>query len=311
MKKQLLAIVLGASAFVSTAAMAADIPFPHLETTGRGEVTVKPDMAVFSVNVVETKKTAVDAKLAVDQAVTKFIERLQAAGVNKKDINSANISLSARYAYPKDQKPELAGFKASRNIEVTVHQLTKLNTYLDDALGDGMHQINNIDLKELKKKLLKDVRIENINIEKKNINKIKIDVEERKSEFYVQYKDKLYTMSKDGVIFGRIDEYPKQSMPILNLKDSKNKDRLILILEKIKDLDFLDEISQIYVINKNLVCLVLVDGTRIKTNINVTRDKYKIVMNLYNELKKNEKIEYIDARFKDIFIKEEEGNNAR
>ena len=147
MKKQLLAIVLGASAFVSTAAMAADIPFPHLETTGRGEVVVKPDMAVFSVNVVETKKTAVDAKLAVDQAVTKFIERLQAAGVNKKDINSANISLSAQYNYPKDHQPELIGFRANRNVEVTVHQLTQLNTYLDDALGNGINQINNIDLK--------------------------------------------------------------------------------------------------------------------------------------------------------------------
>ncbi|PSU74442.1 oxidative stress defense protein [Photobacterium phosphoreum] len=148
MKKKCLAMmVLGASAFVSTAAMAADIPFPHLETTGRGEVVVKPDMAVFSVNVVETKKTAVDAKLAVDQAVTKFIERLQAAGVNKKDINSANISLSAQYNYPKDHQPELVGFRANRNVEVTVHQLTQLNTYLDDALGNGINQINNIDLK--------------------------------------------------------------------------------------------------------------------------------------------------------------------
>ncbi|MBY3789097.1 oxidative stress defense protein [Photobacterium carnosum] len=148
MKKQCLAMmVLGASAFVSTAAMAADIPFPHLETTGRGEVVVQPDMAVFSVNVVETKKTAVDAKRATDQAVTKFIERLQTAGVDKKDINSANISLSAQYAYPKDKKPVLSGFKASRNVVVTVHKLTMLNTYLDDALGDGINQINNIDLK--------------------------------------------------------------------------------------------------------------------------------------------------------------------
>lgn len=147
MKKKCLAIVLGASAFVSTAAMAADIPFPHLETTGRGEIVVKPDMAVFSVNVVETKKNAVDAKLAVDKAVTKFIERLQAAGVAKKDINSANISLSAQYRYPKDKKPELLGFEANRNVEVTVHKLTMLNTYLDDALGDGINQINDIDFK--------------------------------------------------------------------------------------------------------------------------------------------------------------------
>ncbi|WP_163923963.1 oxidative stress defense protein [Photobacterium sp. Alg240-V54] len=147
MKNTCLAIVLGMSAFASASAIAADIPFPHLETTGRGEVVVQPDMAVFSVNVVETKKTAVDAKLAVDQAVTKFIERLQASGVDKKDINSANISLSAQYNYPKDHKPELVGFRANRSVEVTVHQLTKLNSYLDDALGDGINQINNIDLK--------------------------------------------------------------------------------------------------------------------------------------------------------------------
>ncbi|WP_297404635.1 cell division protein FtsQ/DivIB [uncultured Cetobacterium sp.] len=225
-------------------------------------------------------------KVAIIMSLTFLIIKLESEFKNKSIFNISQVVIS----------------QTSPTLSIDLEKVKQ------ELLGKN---INNIDLKELKEKLLKDVRIENINIEKKNINKIKIDVEERKSEFYVQYKDKLYTMSKDGVVFGRIDEYPKQSMPILNLKDSKNKDRLILILEKIKDLDFLDEISQIYVINKNLVCLVLVDGTRIKTNINVTRDKYKIVMNLYNELKKNEKIEYIDARFKDIFIKEEEGNNAR
>ena len=148
MKKKCLAMmVLGASTFVSTAAMAADIPFPHLETTGRGEVVVQPDMAVFSVDVVATKPTASDAKQVADQAVTKFIERLTKAGVERKNINSANISLSAQYSYPKDKAPEFTGFRATRNVVVTVYKLENLNTYIDGALGDGINKINNITLK--------------------------------------------------------------------------------------------------------------------------------------------------------------------
>ncbi|WP_419208919.1 oxidative stress defense protein [Photobacterium leiognathi subsp. mandapamensis] len=147
MKKHLLAILLSTSALISTGAVAADLSFPHLETTGRGEVVVKPDMAVFSVDVVATKPTASEAKQAADQAVTKFIERLTKAGVERKNINSANISLSAQYRYPKDQAPEFTGFKATRNVVVTVYKLENLNTYLDGALGDGINQINNITLK--------------------------------------------------------------------------------------------------------------------------------------------------------------------
>lgn len=147
MKKHVLAMLLTTSALISTDAMAADYPFPHLETTGRGEVVVKPDMAVFSVDVVSAKPTASDAKQASDLAVTKFIDRLMKAGVERKAINSGNIALSAQYRYPKDQAPELTGFKAVRNVTVTVYKLEHLNAYLDGALGDGINQINNITLK--------------------------------------------------------------------------------------------------------------------------------------------------------------------
>lgn len=156
MKKHLLAILLSTSTLISTCAVAADLSFPHLETTGRGEVVVKPDMAAFSVDVVATKPTASEAKQAADQAVAKFIERLTKAGVERKNINSANISLSAQYRYPKDQAPEFTGFRATRNVVVTVYKLENLNTYLDGALGDGINQINNITLKVKDQKKYQD-----------------------------------------------------------------------------------------------------------------------------------------------------------
>ncbi|MDX1304124.1 oxidative stress defense protein [Photobacterium sp.] len=148
MKKHLLAVVLvGASSLISAGVMAADVDFPHLETTGMGEVMAQPDMAVFTVEVVETRQTAKEAKLAVDKAVTAFNERLKQQGVDRTDITSANITLHPQYHYPKDKQPELTGYRASRHITVTVKLLEKLNEYLDGALGDGINRINHIELK--------------------------------------------------------------------------------------------------------------------------------------------------------------------
>ncbi|MCW8330566.1 oxidative stress defense protein [Photobacterium sp. SDRW27] len=147
MKKQLLAAVLGFSTLSFAGAAVANVTVPHLETTGSGEVTAQPDMAVFSVAVEETRPTAKEAKKAVDKAVTAFVERLQAKGIERTNIQSANISLQPQYHYPKDKKPELVGYRANRHITVTVKDLEQLNSYLDSALGDGINRINNIELK--------------------------------------------------------------------------------------------------------------------------------------------------------------------
>jgi len=127
--------------------MAADISFPHLETTGVGEIVTSPDMAVFSVQVSETRKSAKDAKSAVDDVIAAFNKRLEDEGVARIDIESTNITLRPEYQYKKDSKPELIGYRANRNVNVTVRDLAQLNNYLDGALGDGINSITNIELK--------------------------------------------------------------------------------------------------------------------------------------------------------------------
>nr|WP_307775273.1 cell division protein FtsQ/DivIB [uncultured Cetobacterium sp.] len=169
--------------------------------------------------------------------------------------------------------------------------------------------INNINIDVLNEKLLKDARVKKVEISKKNLNEIEILIEERTSKFYGQYKNKLYMVDKDGVVFGRTDEFERKSMPILVLdKESSRKD-LISILNKIEDLDFLENVSQIEKINNNLIVIILTDGTKIKTQTDISKNRYKVIISLYKEL--NKKIEYIDARFKDILIKEKEGKDAR
>ncbi|MDV5171475.1 oxidative stress defense protein [Photobacterium rosenbergii] len=147
MKKQLIAVMLGLGLMGTSGIAAASVSVPHLQTTGNGEVTAQPDMAVFAVAVEEIRPTAKEAKQAVDKAVEAFVARLLDEGIERNQIQSANISLQPQYHYPKDKEPELKGYRASRHVTVTVNELDNLNTYLDSALGDGINRINNIELK--------------------------------------------------------------------------------------------------------------------------------------------------------------------
>lgn len=135
------------SSLVSTSVLADGLNFPHLETTGYGEVVATPDMAEFSVKVVETTMTAEQAKQSVDKVVSGFLKHLKTAGVSEHNIASSNLYLAPQYHYPKNGQPELVGYRATRTIKVVVNDLSKLNGYLDVALQSGINQVDNIQLK--------------------------------------------------------------------------------------------------------------------------------------------------------------------
>lgn len=177
-----------------------------------------------------------------------------------------------------------------------------------DLLGKN---VNDLNLKNLEEKISKDARIKKVEISKQKLNEITIDVTEKESSYYIQYKNRIYSMDEDGVIFGMLEEYPRRSMPILLIKSDDEKLKLLEVIQKLKELDLKEEISQIYMENKNLIFIILRDGTRVKTQTQVSKSRYKTTMNLYKEMIKTKNIEYIDVRFKDILIKEKEGKDAR
>ena len=126
----------------------ANVPeFAHVTTTGYGEVVATPDMATFSVKVVDTTMTAEKAKQSVDKSVDEFLKKLSDAGLSKDNVTSSNLYLAPQYHYPKSGKAELVGYRASRSINVNVSDLANLNKYLDMALESGINQVDNIQLK--------------------------------------------------------------------------------------------------------------------------------------------------------------------
>lgn len=146
MKRTFLLLTLLATSFTAAAFTSNTPDFPHLATTGYGKIEAKPDMAKFSVKVVESTMTAEQAKQAVDNVVTTFLQALKREGMEGEDISSSNLYITPQYHYPKNGKPELVGYRASRSITVTVDELTSLNQYLDLALNSGINQVDNIQL---------------------------------------------------------------------------------------------------------------------------------------------------------------------
>lgn len=140
-------LVIAVSTSLSFGVMANEWSFPRVTTSGYGEARVRPDMAEFSVQVVETAVTAEQVKQSVDQAVAAFLAQLEQQGVNSDEITSTNLNLSPQYHYPKKGQPELVGYRASRSITVTVDDLENLNRYLDIALSAGINQVDHITLK--------------------------------------------------------------------------------------------------------------------------------------------------------------------
>ncbi|HHX8435962.1 TPA: oxidative stress defense protein [Vibrio diabolicus] len=145
---RLYSFLLASALSLTSASVLANSPeFAHVTTTGYGEVIATPDMATFSVKVVDTTMTAEQAKQSVDKTVEQFLKNLSDAGLSKDNVTSSNLYLAPQYHYPKSGKAELVGYSASRSIDVTVTDLKNLNQYLDMALEAGINQVDNIQLK--------------------------------------------------------------------------------------------------------------------------------------------------------------------
>ncbi|GAL10392.1 protein of unknown function DUF541 [Vibrio astriarenae] len=125
---------------------ASGLDFPHISTSGYGEISVSPDSALVSVRVEMIAKTAEQAKSKVDQSVSHFVQQAQEKGVERQQIHSSNLHIAPQYRYPKDAQPELEGYRATRTITLTVLELEKLNSYLDLAMQSGINRVDSVKL---------------------------------------------------------------------------------------------------------------------------------------------------------------------
>ena len=118
---------------------------------GHGEAIATPDIAQISSGVMSQAATAPEALEANTAAMTKLIAELKAAGIESRDIQTSNFSVSPSYVYSDDRDangytlpPKINGYQVSNAVNVTVRKLDELGTILDKSVAIGANTVNGV-----------------------------------------------------------------------------------------------------------------------------------------------------------------------
>lgn len=169
-----------------------------------------------------------------------------------------------------------------------------------------------IDSNEIKEFIEKDIRVESATVEKNSLGEIDIDVKEKDLAYYAVIGKNIYLTDKEGKIFAYLNEKEVEGVPFIIANNEEEIKEISEFLNEISDLAIFKKISQIYKVNDKEFIIILTDGVKIKTNRAKDNDeiskekenkRYLIAEQLYFNMSKERKIDYIDLRFNDYIIK--------
>jgi len=110
-----------------------------------GQVKVEPDLAVISTGVTSEGETAREALTENSSAMTAVIKGLKAEGIDPRDIQTTNFSVSPKYRRFKDRRaPVISGYTVTNSVQITVRELPDLGKILDKVVSLGSNQIGSI-----------------------------------------------------------------------------------------------------------------------------------------------------------------------
>ena len=137
--------------FVALASLAAPsaaqsfFPVTHIPTiqiAGEGSVSVTPDRARLLMRVSEIRPSVADAKAAVDRTAMQIQKMLIEMGIEKSQINASELLIQRtdHVPFPQGQQRKET-YTVSRQITVTIADVTRLDTILDRSVLLGTNEI--------------------------------------------------------------------------------------------------------------------------------------------------------------------------
>ena len=118
----------------------------RITVTGEGTVAVVPDMAMITVGAAAEAETAKSAMDETSQITAAILDRLTAAGVAERDIQTSDLSLDPLWSNnaTTDNRPKIEGYQASNRVTVRVRDLGSLGSILDAVLSDGANTLGGV-----------------------------------------------------------------------------------------------------------------------------------------------------------------------
>ncbi|HET6645526.1 MAG TPA: SIMPL domain-containing protein [Fimbriimonadales bacterium] len=143
MKRLLVAFMLAAG---GTSLMAQDKEqLPLLTVTGSSEVMVAPDQATVTVGVLAQASKAQDAQEQANQIAQRFLDAVAKLGIQKKDIQTSQLSLSPVYENPKPgEAPRISGYRAENSLGVRLDDFKLIGPVIDAGVASGANNIQGV-----------------------------------------------------------------------------------------------------------------------------------------------------------------------
>jgi uncharacterized protein YggE len=112
--------------------------------SGTGRVAVEPDTADLRLGVAIARPTADAARVAAAAAMAAILAAVTGAGVARRDVRTALLSVQPRYDYRDGKAPTLTGYDLANVVEVTVRDLAALGGVVDGALTAGATSLDGL-----------------------------------------------------------------------------------------------------------------------------------------------------------------------
>ena len=113
-----------------------------LEVSAEGRTTRVPDLATVSAGVVTQAPTAAAAFAANADRMAKVLAALDAAGIAKRDTQTATVQLQPQYRYGDNQPPVITGYQATNNVTVKLRDIARGGRVVDALVQAGSNQVN-------------------------------------------------------------------------------------------------------------------------------------------------------------------------
>ncbi|MQA00434.1 MAG: DUF541 domain-containing protein [Dehalococcoidia bacterium] len=117
-----------------------------ISVTGRGTVTVTPDIANLHLGVEVTRPTVAEARSGAADAFTSIRDSLTGNGVEERDIQTQGFNIYPQYRYAENEAPQVVGFTVANIVGVKVRDLDTVSEVIDDAVeaGGDLVRINGV-----------------------------------------------------------------------------------------------------------------------------------------------------------------------
>lgn len=152
------ALMLLASVLLVNAPASADQPDRRtISLTTTGAVKTTPDKVDITTGVTTEGQSARAALDKNTEAMSKVVAGLKDAGIDPKDIQTTNFSISPVYQQRKPgQAAFITGYRVTNSVNITVRDIKKLGGILDTVVSLGANQIGAISFGVSEPESLKD-----------------------------------------------------------------------------------------------------------------------------------------------------------